>query len=86
MASIIPGSTLLDLGDVQLEEVVQPCQEFLSVEKPQLVARSMPFREHCRLGGGGSGGPGFTHGGVVMAGAEKSRGNGEKGRGRGGRR
>jgi hypothetical protein len=46
--SIIPGSALLDLGDVQLEQVVQPCQELLSIEKSQLVACSMPSREHCR--------------------------------------
>ena len=28
---IIPGSALFDLGDVQLEQVVQPAQELLSV-------------------------------------------------------
>ena len=28
--SPIPSSTLLDLGYVQMEQVVQPCQQFLS--------------------------------------------------------
>ena len=26
----VPSSALLDLGDIQLQQVVEPCQQFLS--------------------------------------------------------
>jgi hypothetical protein len=42
----VPSTALLDLGDVQLEEVVQPCDEFLSVGD----ARSAKRRRLCHVG------------------------------------
>lgn len=41
--SIIPGSTLLDFGDIQLQQVVQPCQQLLSEERPGLADRLHAF-------------------------------------------
>lgn len=29
---LLPSSTLLDLRDIQLEEIVEPCQQLLSVK------------------------------------------------------
>jgi hypothetical protein len=42
----VPCTALLDLGDVELEEVVQPCDEFLSARN----ARSAKDRRLCHVG------------------------------------
>lgn len=40
--SYVPSSTLLDLGHVELQEAVQPCQEFLTtMSHPKLVFYSI---------------------------------------------
>lgn len=31
LESYVPSSTLLDLGHIELQEAVQPCQEFLTI-------------------------------------------------------
>lgn len=34
--SLIPGSALFDLGQIQLQQAVKPCQQFLSVSQIEL--------------------------------------------------
>lgn len=42
MARHLPSTALLNLGDVELEEVVQPLNEFLSVRKKRKSLASNP--------------------------------------------
>jgi hypothetical protein len=40
----LPGSTLLDLGDIQLKEVVEPCHKLLPAEVALLAFGNSPGR------------------------------------------
>lgn len=50
MEFLVPSSTLLNLCDVQLEQAVQPRQEFLSIQSFQLAMCSTVFDQALSLG------------------------------------
>lgn len=61
--SSIPSSALFNLGKVELEQVVKPCQQFLSFSS-QIKESARPLRRE-RMRNRRKAQPGFTHCGGV---------------------